>query len=100
MATIQITLPKGKAFDINPGQTLADVLQKEWPGMLRQAVGAKLDGKVIGLSSPIEQGGDVEILTCKDPEGLQVFWHSASHLMAAAVKALYPPGAVRRGTGH
>ena len=90
MATIQITLPRGKTFDINPGQTLADVLQKEWPGMLRQAVGAKLDGKVISLSSPIEQGGDVELLTCKDPEGLQVFWHSASHLMAAAVKALYP----------
>jgi len=90
LAQLHITLPKGKEATIQAGQTLADVLKQEWPDMLRQAVGARLNGQVIGLSSPIEIGGDVQILTCNDDEGLQVFWHSAAHVMAAAIKAIYP----------
>lgn len=90
MAQFHITLPKGRDVEVQAGQTLADVLRQESPERLRQVVGAKLNGEIVGLSSPLDQGGEVEFLTCNDEEGLQVFWHSTAHVMAAAIKALYP----------
>ncbi|MCK5145954.1 threonine--tRNA ligase [bacterium] len=87
---MELRLPKGRVFVAEAGQTLADVLNANWPEILRQAVAAKLDGQVIGLSVPLENSGDVELLTCSNSDAQQVFWHSASHLMAAAIKDLYP----------
>ena len=53
-------------------------------------IAAKVDGEVIDLSREVEDGADVQPLTFEEAEGKRVFWHTASHVLAAAVKRLYP----------
>ncbi|MBQ2716862.1 MAG: threonine--tRNA ligase, partial [Clostridia bacterium] len=58
--------------------------------MSRAVIAAKLDGKVVALSTPIEGDAEVALLTFADEDGAHVFRHSASHVLAQAVKRLYP----------
>ena len=58
--------------------------------MSRAVIAAKLDGKVVALSTPIENDAEVTLLTFADEDGAHVFRHSASHVLAQAVKRLYP----------
>ena len=56
----------------------------------RDILAAKVDGKVVALSTPVEGDALVTLLTFDDPEGARVFRHTASHILAQAVKRLYP----------
>jgi len=86
MATLQ--LDNGKTVEVPDGKTLLDVL----PQLNSKAkpVAARINGLLKDLRSPVTNDATVELISFDSPEGRKVFWHSASHLMAQAVKRLYP----------
>jgi threonyl-tRNA synthetase len=95
--TIQVTLPDGAKQEVARGTTSAEVARKISHGLAREALVAKADGELVDLSRPLERDTALKILTSKDPESLQVFRHSAAHLLAAAVLELFPD--VKLGIG-
>jgi len=56
----------------------------------RSVIAAKINGNVCGLTAPVQDGDKAELLTFADSDGKHVFWHTASHVLAQAVKRLYP----------
>ncbi|MDD3946500.1 MAG: threonine--tRNA ligase [Clostridia bacterium] len=84
-----------KEFD--RGVTPADIAKSISEGLARVALCAKVNGKVVGLYTPIEQDSEVEILTFQEEEGRKAFRHSASHILAQAVKRIYPTARVAIG---
>jgi threonyl-tRNA synthetase len=95
--TIQITLPDGSTRQVPHGITAAEIAGQISQGLAREALVARVNGDLIDLSHPIERDTTVSILTAKDPDAVQVFRHSAAHLLAAAVLELYPD--VKLGIG-
>src|ERR1700680_3583533 len=90
MDNIQVTLPDGSQQQAPRGTTPAEIARKISQGLAREARVARVDGERIDLSRPLEENASLKILTSKDPESLQVFRHSAAHLLAAAVLELFP----------
>ncbi len=87
---LTITLPNGRKITVPQGKTALEVLKEFAPKFLKKAVAVRLDGQILDLKRPLHQGGKLEVLTFDDPEGREVFWHSSAHLMAQAVKELFP----------
>ena len=85
-----VRLPDGKELEIEPGAKALDVAEAIGPRLARDAVVAKLDGKLIDLDTPLDGGGEFEVLTKGSPEGLEVLRHSMAHAMAQAILELYP----------
>ena len=85
-----VRLPDGKELEIEPGERARDVAEKIGPRLARDAVVAKLDGKLIDLDAPLDGGGDFEVVTGNSSEGLEVLRHSTAHAMAQAILELYP----------
>jgi threonyl-tRNA synthetase len=90
METIQITLPDGAQRAVPRGTTSAEIARQISHGLAKDALVARVDGELTDLSRPLEQDSSLAILTRKDPDSLQVFRHSAAHLLAAAVLELFP----------
>ena len=90
MDTIQITLPDGAKREVPKGTTPAEVAKQISPRLAKEALVARTNGDLIDLSRPLDQDTSLAILTAKDPDAVQVFRHSAAHLLAAAVLELYP----------
>ena len=86
----QITLPDGsvRAFD-NP-VTIADIAADIGPGLAKAAIAGSVDGKIVDTSAVVSEDAAVGIITAKDEAGLEVIRHSTAHLLAHAVKQLYP----------
>src|ERR1700677_2736150 len=95
--TIQITLPDGATREVQRGTTAAEIARQISPRLAKEALVARADGELVDLSRPLEHDTKISILTAKDPDSLQVFRHSAAHLLAAAVLELYPD--VKLGIG-
>src|SRR5580658_6026459 len=95
--TIQITLPDGATRAVQRGTTAAQIAHQISPRLAKEALVARADGELVDLSRPLEHDTKLSILTAKDPEAVQVFRHSAAHLLAAAVLELYPD--VKLGIG-
>ena len=74
-----------------------DVAKDISEGLARSVVGAKIDGKVCDLMTPLTDDCDIEFLKFADKDGKMVFWHTSTHIMAQAVKRLYPNA--KLGTG-
>ncbi|HBQ45663.1 MAG TPA: threonine--tRNA ligase, partial [Ruminococcaceae bacterium] len=72
------------------GTTVADIARSIGAGLYRAACAAKLDGKVVDLRTPVEKDCELQILTFDDAEGKKAYWHTTSHIMAQAVKHLFP----------
>ena len=89
MPDIQITLPDGCVRTFPKGVTLKAVAEAIGPRLARDAVAAKVDQEVRDLSRSLESNARVEILTPLSPEGLEVYRHSSSHLLAYAVKEVF-----------
>lgn len=87
---ITITLPDGSTISAESGSTVYQVIGQIGSGLQKAALAAKLDGVAVDLSVPVEGNVMLQVLTFKDDEGKDVFWHSASHVMAQAVKRLFP----------
>ncbi|MHC4476897.1 MAG: threonine--tRNA ligase [Planctomycetota bacterium] len=83
-------LPDGTTLDIPEGTTAQQLAEKIGPGLARAALGAKVDGRLVDLSTPIRADGAVEILTPKTAEGLEIMRHSCAHVMAEAICGIWP----------
>jgi len=92
-----ITLPDGSVREFERAVTLHDVAQAIGAGLARAAVAAKVDGRLVDLSHRLESDAQVAIVTGRDPEGLEVIRHSTAHLLAQAVKSLFPSAQVTIG---
>ncbi|MBA3477741.1 MAG: threonine--tRNA ligase [Lautropia sp.] len=92
-----ITLPDGSARTFEQPVTVAAVAASIGPGLAKAALAGKVNGKVVDLSHTIAEDSKVAIVTEKDPEGLDVIRHSTAHLLAYAVKDLYPDAQVTIG---
>ncbi|MEJ5363037.1 MAG: threonine--tRNA ligase [Spirochaetota bacterium] len=86
MATVQLN--NGKTLEIQDGKTLLDVVAKL--NGKSKPVAARINGALKDLRTPVSGTTQVELVSFDSPEGKDVFWHSASHLMAQAVKRLFP----------
>ena len=80
----------GEVLEFEDGMNALDVADKLGKDVKKAAVAAKLDGEVVELMQPIHGDHALEILTGEDPDGLRVLRHSASHVLAQAVKAVKP----------
>ncbi|HEX7890559.1 MAG TPA: threonine--tRNA ligase [Ramlibacter sp.] len=94
---IEITLPDGSLRQFPAPVTVADVAASIGPGLAKSAIAGKVDGKVVDTMHTIRDNARLAILTAKDPEGLDVIRHSTAHLLAYAVKELYPDAQVTIG---
>jgi len=94
---IEVTLPDGSKREFNSPVTVGDVAASIGAGLARAALAGKVNGKLVDLSHPITENSTVSIVTDKDPEGLEIIRHSTSHLMAQAVKELYPQAQITIG---
>ncbi|KZN97161.1 threonine--tRNA ligase [Aeribacillus pallidus] len=94
---IKITFPDGSVKEFPYGTTTEEIAASISPGLKKKAIAGKINGKLIDLKTPIEQDGQIEILTPDTKEALEILRHSTAHLMAQAIKRLYPN--VKLGVG-
>ncbi len=87
---VKITLKDGSAKEVESGLSISEIASGISAGLARAAVAAKVDGKVVSLSDKIERDCALEILTFADEEGREVYRHTCSHILAQAVKSVYP----------
>ena len=97
MATIRLTLPDGSVREVPAGTTARQVAQSIGAGLARAAVAARVDGQVRDLDRPLTADAPFAILTEKDPASLDVLRHSAAHILATAVRELFPTAAIGFG---
>ncbi|NLJ41379.1 MAG: threonine--tRNA ligase [Clostridiales bacterium] len=87
---IKITTKDGSYQDYSKGITLGEIASSISPGLAREAMAGKVNGEIMDLMQPIYNDSLVNILTFEDLEGKKAYWHTTSHIMAQAVKRLYP----------
>jgi len=87
---IRVTLPDGSEKRLPAGSTGADLAKAIGPGLAKAALAARVNGEVRDLTRPLPDGVKVSILTDKDPQALDVLRHSSAHVLATAVRQLYP----------
>ena len=92
-----ITLPDGSVRTFDKPVTIAEVAASIGPGLAKAALGGKLDGRLVDLSHLIGADAGLAIVTDKDAEGLELIRHSTAHLLAYAVKELFPDAQVTIG---
>ena len=97
MSDIRLTLPDGSVRVVPGGTTSRQVAQGIGVGLARAAVAAKVDGQVRDLDRPLTSDASFAILTEKDPAALDVLRHSAAHVLATAVRELFPKAAIGFG---
>jgi threonyl-tRNA synthetase len=94
---VQITLPDGSQREFPGPVTVAEVAASIGAGLAKAALAGKVDGKVVDTSYTMSSNSSLAIITAKDAEGLEVIRHSTAHLLAYAVKELYPEAQVTIG---
>ena len=83
-------LLKNGSLQVEEGASCADAAKSISEGLARSAVAAKVNGTLCDLSSKLTDGDTLEIITLKDKEGLDVYRHTCAHVLAQAVKNVYP----------
>ncbi len=92
-----ITLPDGSRREYPQPVTVADIAASIGPGLARAALAGRVNGKLVDTSFRVEQDAEVAIITDKSPEGIEIIRHSTAHLLAQAVKELFPEAQVTIG---
>jgi threonyl-tRNA synthetase len=92
-----IRLPDGSSKSFPGPVTVAEIASAIGAGLARAALAAKVDGKLVDTSYRVERDAAVSIVTERDPEGLEIIRHSTAHLLAQAVKELFPEAQVTIG---
>ncbi len=87
---MEILLLNGDTLEVEEGATCLQAAQKISDGLARNAVAAKINGVLCDLSKKLAQGDKLEIVTLKDKEGLEVYRHTCAHVLAQAIKNIYP----------
>ncbi len=90
MNEIHVRLPDGKTLALPKGASVLAVAEKIGPGLAKAALAGKVNGKLTDLRVALDADVEVSIVTARDPEGAEVLRHSAEHVMADAVKRLFP----------
>lgn len=96
---IQITLPDGAVREYAAGTTIEEVAGSISPGLRKNAIAGKIDGKVVDVYTPIDADAAIEIVTVESADGLEVYRHSTAHLLAQAIKRIYGNANVKLGIG-
>ncbi|HET7024557.1 MAG TPA: threonine--tRNA ligase [Gemmatimonadales bacterium] len=94
---IRVTLPDGSVKEVPAGSTGLDVAKAIGPGLAKAALAARVNGKVRDLGRPLDGDATIAILTDKDPDALEMLRHSAAHILATAVRELFPAAAIGFG---
>jgi threonyl-tRNA synthetase len=94
---LTVTFPDGNSRKFDIDSNLFEVAKSISPSLVKEAVAAKVDGKLVDMSHRLSSDASVEIVTSGDPEGLEVIRHSTAHLLAHAVKDLFPSAQVTIG---
>jgi threonyl-tRNA synthetase len=81
---------KGDVREFESGTTVAEIAKSIGAGLYKAACAGKLNGKVVDLRTPVTEDCELQILTFDDAEGKKAYWHTTSHIMAQAVKHLFP----------
>ncbi|TMH24636.1 MAG: TGS domain-containing protein, partial [Betaproteobacteria bacterium] len=92
-----IRLPDGSIKSFSGPVTVAEVAQAIGPGLARAALAGRVDGKLVDTSHRIDRDAEVSIITERDREGVEILRHSTAHLLAYAVKDLFPEAQVTIG---
>ncbi len=92
-----ITLPDGSRRQYDKSLTVAEIAADIGAGLARAALAGKVNGKLVDTSYKVETDAEVAIVTDKSPEGIEVLRHSTAHLLAQAVKELFPEAQVTIG---
>ena len=87
---INVRLSTGEEGQFEPGVSVGEVIEKLNPKLAKKALVAKVNGKLVDLFYRIDSDAEVVPITFDDREGKETFWHSTAHIMAAAVKRLFP----------
>lgn len=96
---VKVTLPDGSVREYADGSSIEDVAASISPGLRKNAVAGKVNGKVVDLNTKLHEDAKVEIVTLDSKEGLEVYRHSTAHLMAQALKRVFGENKVKLGIG-
>ena len=96
-APIRVTLPDGSVRELAPGTTGAGLAAAIGAGLARAALAVKVDGELRDLGQPLPDGATIAIVTDRDPEALPLLRHSAAHVLATAVRELFPGAGIGFG---
>jgi len=94
---LTVTFPDGNSRKFDIDSNLFEVAKSISPSLVKEAIAARVDGKLVDMSHRLSCDASVEIVTSRDPEGLEVIRHSTAHLLAHAVKDLFPSAQVTIG---
>jgi len=97
--SIRITFPDGAVREYAAGTTVEEVAGSISPGLKKNAVAGKVNGKLVDVYAPIEEDATLELVTPDSQDGLEIMRHSTAHLMAQALKRLYGGKNVKLGIG-
>ncbi|MEM7587603.1 MAG: TGS domain-containing protein, partial [Acidobacteriota bacterium] len=87
---VDLTLPDGSVRSVTAGTTPLEVAAGIGPGLAKAAIGAELEGEPLDLRAPLKRGGAFRLFTNRNAESGDFVRHSAEHVMADAVKRLWP----------
>ena len=87
---IRIKLNRGEPLQLSSGVTPEQILTDRFPNQVQHTLAARYNNELIDLSCPINENGNLEFVTDDNSDGLNIYWHSSSHIMAQAVKRLFP----------
>jgi threonyl-tRNA synthetase len=94
---IQVKLPDGSSLELERGATGADAAAAIGPGLAKAALAIKVGGELRDLSAPLAGGEEIEIVTDKSPEALELIRHDAAHVLAESVLDLWPDAKISIG---
>lgn len=94
---VSITLPDGSKREFENAPSVLDIAKNISVSLAKAALAGRVDGRLVDLSHVVEKDAEVAIVTGRDPEGLELIRHSTAHLMAQAVKELFPSAQVTIG---
>ncbi|HEV7392899.1 MAG TPA: TGS domain-containing protein, partial [Burkholderiales bacterium] len=91
---VNIKLPDGSVRSYDQPVTVAEIAASIGPGLAKAALAGRVNGKLVDTAQRVESDSEVSIVTDKDPDGLDIIRHSSAHLLAHAVKELFPDAQV------
>src|SRR5260221_11933595 len=96
---VNITLPDGSVRQFEKPVSVGEVAASIGPGLAKAALGGKVDGKLVDVSHRVDHDAKLAIVTDRDAHGLELIRHSTAHLLAYAVKELFPDAQGPTGPG-
>ncbi|MBL8985531.1 MAG: TGS domain-containing protein, partial [Gemmatimonadetes bacterium] len=97
MSVIRLTLPDGSVRELPAGSTGHDLARAIGPGLAKAALAIRVDGQIRDLARPFDGDATVSILTDRDPDALEVLRHSTAHILATAVRQIFPTAGIGFG---